>query len=63
MKYLVQPNGYWTKERCAEEAKKHKTRTEFQRNSSGAYSAALENSWLDQICSHMEIKAKKQEVF
>lgn len=37
----------WTKEKCNEEAKKYKTRTEFCRKSSGAYNAALKHGWID----------------
>ena len=39
--------GYWTKERCLEEALKYKNRKEFQTKSKGAYSASLINDWLD----------------
>ena len=47
------PPGYWTKERCAEEALKYNERKKFQVNSKGAYLAALRNKWLVEICSHM----------
>lgn len=40
-------NGYWNYERCYEEAKKYKTRSEFIKNANGAYNAARENNWLD----------------
>ena len=46
-------NGYWTKERCREEAKKYRRRTDFQK--SPAYSAAFKKGWLDDICSHMPL--------
>lgn len=46
-------NGYWTKERCKEEAKKYSNRTEFQKINKSAYGAAFKNGWLDDICSHM----------
>lgn len=41
--------GYWTKSRCAAEARKHETKTDFQRAAGGAYSAARRNGWLDGI--------------
>lgn len=47
------PNGYWTFERVAEEARNYATRTEFQRGASSAYSKASKMGWLDDICSHM----------
>lgn len=46
-------NGYWTKERCHEEALKFKTRSEFH-DSSYVYQIAAENGWLDDICGHMK---------
>lgn len=42
-------NKIWTKDKCLEEAKKHKTRTDFMLKSGGAYSAAQKNKWLDEI--------------
>lgn len=52
--------GYWTKEKCCEEALKYKTRKEFQIEISSAYQASYRNEWLDEICSHMvEIKKLK----
>jgi hypothetical protein len=44
----------WTFEELAEEAKKYKTRIEFQKNSCGAYQAARKRKILNKICSHME---------
>ena len=41
------PNGYWTRERCFDEAIKYKTRSEFSRNSGKAYNTARINGWLD----------------
>jgi len=47
-------NGYWTKSRCAEAAKKYQTRTEFSQEEESAYTIAKRNDWLDEICTHME---------
>ena len=44
----------WSKENCAREAKKHKNRNSFRKESGGAYNAARKNKWLDEICAHME---------
>lgn len=52
------PNGYWTYERCHEEALKYETRTEFKNNSNTAYYVCSKNNWLDEVCSHM-IELKK----
>jgi predicted GIY-YIG superfamily endonuclease len=47
-------NITWTKDKCAAEANKYKTRADFKKGSRGAYSAVQKNGWLDEICSHME---------
>lgn len=39
--------GKWSKEKCYNEAKKYKTRTEFAKKNGSAYSAARKNGWLD----------------
>jgi predicted GIY-YIG superfamily endonuclease len=43
----------WIYDKCAIEAKKYITRTEFKINSCGAYYASLKNGWMDEICKHM----------
>jgi predicted GIY-YIG superfamily endonuclease len=53
MEVIKYPKGYWTKERCQEEALKYKTRSEFSKNSVSAYGKAWDSKWLDEICSHM----------
>ncbi len=45
--------GYWTKEKCREEAKKYETKSAFRKGCQGAYGAAWKNGWLDEICKHM----------
>lgn len=55
------PNGYWTKERCAEEALKYTMRKDFQKGSSGCYTIAHRNGWLDEICDHMMIVGHRYE--
>lgn len=49
------PNGYWTKEKCTEEALKYDIKIDFKINSPGAYSVSKKNGWLDQIRSHMTL--------
>jgi hypothetical protein len=43
------PHGYWTKEKIREEAKKYKTRTEFQNNAHQPYKKALEMDLIDEL--------------
>lgn len=54
MPEVIKPNGYWTKEKCQQESKKYISRTQFQKNSSGAYDKARKNKWLNDICLHMK---------
>lgn len=43
------PNGYWTEEKCLEEAKKYNSRYEFAKEKPGAYEYALEHNLLDKM--------------
>jgi predicted GIY-YIG superfamily endonuclease len=44
----------WDYDSCLKEAIKYETRTEFCRKNGSAYSSALRNNWLDDICLHMK---------
>lgn len=44
----------WTYNKCKNDALKYKTRKDYQNNSGSSYSSALNNEWLDDICSHMK---------
>jgi predicted GIY-YIG superfamily endonuclease len=46
-------NLVWTKEKCAEAAKKCKMRSEFIREYPGAYASAAKRGWLKEICRGM----------
>ena len=43
----------WTKKACIESARKYKTRSEWERNASGAYYAAHKNNWTKECYAHM----------
>ena len=47
------PMGYWTLERCKEEALKYQTRSKWQRNHNKTYDTASKKKWLEECCSHM----------
>lgn len=47
-------------EKCLEIAKKYKTRNDWNKNDHKSYRNAHRNGWLDQCCSHMEIKRRTQ---
>ena len=42
-------NLKWTKENCIKEIIKYKTKTEFNKGASGAYDAAYDNGWLNEL--------------
>ena len=41
--------GKWSKNKCFEEAKKYKLRSEFQKNSSQAYHISMKNKWIEEM--------------
>jgi len=49
------PRGYWTKERCFEEALKYNTKVELENNNSSVYNIILKNKWIKECCAHMTI--------
>lgn len=51
--------NYWIKDRCAQKALLCKSKFEFQKLFPGGYSASKKNMWLEDICTHMEIKKIK----
>ena len=46
--------GYWTLERCKEDALKYTTRYEWQKAKQSGYHKAKTNKWLDECCKHMK---------
>ena len=48
----------WTPEAVAKEARKYKSRSEFQRNSRGAYKAAKDLGIKNEVCRHMKFKVR-----
>jgi superfamily II DNA or RNA helicase len=49
----IKPMGYWTYERCKEEALRFKTRGDFYKGSVTAYGVCHKNDWINELCSHM----------
>lgn len=47
-------HGYWTKERCRQEAALYPNTTEFRKSSPYVYQLAKEMGWFDEICHHMK---------
>lgn len=48
MKYVNNPSGYWTKERCREESIKYKNKESFKK-AKGAFGSSYVNGWLDEF--------------
>jgi hypothetical protein len=48
------PNGWWTLERCIEEAKKYKTVGEWNKNSKSSYLSAHKNGWLQECKKYLK---------
>ena len=46
----------WSKNNCMVEAKKYKSRREFSLNNNSAYGSARRNGWLNDCCTHMQLK-------
>jgi len=42
-------NGYWTKEKVIEDAKQYRSKSEWMKNSLGAYSKAYRNGWVNDL--------------
>ena len=58
MKKEVKPSGYWTKDRCVEDAKNYETISEWKNNSGSAYATAGKNGWREDCHKHMKRKSK-----
>lgn len=50
------PHNHWTLENCKLEALKYEYRSEFQKQSRGAYTSARINGYLEECCKHMKPK-------
>lgn len=53
------PRGYWTLERCMEDARLFSKRSHWMRQSSGAYDKALKQGWIEACCKHMDTAERK----
>lgn len=49
--HLIKNRIYWTKEKCQNEALKYKTKSDFRKYSSSAYSISVHRKWLNDINS------------
>ncbi len=53
---------YWTLDRIKEDIRKnrYKSRTDFAKQNEPAYRSALNNGWLDDLCSYMKVIRRKK---
>jgi predicted GIY-YIG superfamily endonuclease len=63
MEINKKPNGYWTIERCREEALKCTNSRDFKIQSYTAYNKAVLKKWLKDITSHFEVLNNKYKRF
>lgn len=49
----TKPNGYWTKERCLEEALKYKRPKDWKEKARGSFNSAFRNGWNKECTVHM----------
>ena len=56
---IKKPSGYWTKERCMEEARKYTTRKTWEKCKNGSLHAAKKMGWYDECTKHMKKYGKK----
>ena len=47
------PSGYWSIEKCKEEALKYKTKKEFRENNISSYTISNKLKIMEEICRHM----------
>lgn len=54
MKEFRRPNGYWTLEKCREDAEHYSSKQHWRTNSPSGYVTAKSEGWLDECCGHMK---------
>lgn len=50
----IHPKGYWTLERCMEDARRYGTRRDWHLGKSAGYYTARQKGWLEHCCAQME---------
>lgn len=58
MSDLKKPNGYWTKEKLLEEAKKFPNLKEWRENSQSSYVTATRKKLIDEICEYLNFEKR-----
>ena len=55
-KVRAEENRKWTKQACIKAAKQYSSRSAFAKGDASAWSAARVHNWLDEVCSHMQLR-------
>lgn len=55
-----QPRSIWTIDACMREAKKYKTKTEWNKNNHNSYRHACRKGWVGECTTHMPLNAKQK---
>jgi predicted GIY-YIG superfamily endonuclease len=50
----IKPKGYWTKERCKNEALKYDMKEKLRKGCPSAYTMSIKNKWFKEITEHMK---------
>lgn len=58
MKEGRKPNGFWSMERCRQDAKKFDSRLSWRLNSPSGYATAKAKGWFEKCCAHMKVTRK-----
>jgi hypothetical protein len=53
------PRGYWTLEKCKEDALKHKARGEWKNSKGSCFYTARDKNWIDECTKHMKKRGDK----
>mgnify|MGYP003602204033 CR=1 FL=1 len=63
MDEIRKPNGYWSFERCKDEALIYNNTTDFINGSVSAYNSCRKNKWLKELTTHFKIKGTLKKRF
>jgi hypothetical protein len=61
MTWKQKSHGYWSYEKCKEVALRFEYKSVFKQNFPTAYKKALNEKWIDEICSHMKELGNKNK--
>lgn len=57
-KNTLTPIGYWTLDKCKENALNYKSKSEWSLSKNSGFNVAQNNGWLEECCAHMKCNKK-----